>query len=157
TPNLDAVSELKITTTAYDAEFGQASQAIISVQTKSGSNQYHGSGFWYRRDANGQSRNPFTQSQPIVGSTRMVPPTLWNQLGGSLGGPIQKDKTFYFADYQGTRQKLGDSLLLRVPTAAERAGDLSGLNAAIFNPCIGTNCNVAPAQRQQFAGNIIPS
>src|SRR5258708_3687562 len=63
TPNFDAVSELKITTTAYDAEFGQASQAIISAQTKSGTNSLHGSAFWYRRDANGQSRNPFTQFQ----------------------------------------------------------------------------------------------
>src|SRR5437867_7914835 len=157
TPNLDAVSELKITTTAYDAEFGQASQAVISVQTKSGTNQYHGSGFWYRRDANGQARNPFSQNQPLAGSTRLIPPALWNQYGGSIGGPVQKAKTFFFGDYQGTRQKIGDSLLTRVPTAAERAGDLSDLPAAIFNPCIGENRNVPPAQRQQFTGNLIPS
>lgn len=158
TPNLDALSELKITTTAYDAEFGQASQAVISAQTKSGTNQLHGSAFWYRRDQHGAARDPFAQSQPIPGTTnQFIPPTLWNQFGGSLGGPIQKDKTFIFGDYQGSRQKNGGSLLARVPTAAERAGDLSDLSGSIFNPCIGANCNVNPAQRQQFAGNLIPS
>lgn len=158
TPNLDAVSELKISTTAYDAEFGQASQAVISATTRSGSNQLHGTGFWYRRDSNGAARDPFAQSQPIPGSNgRFIPPTLWNQFGGSLGAPIQKDKTFIFGDYQGTRQKNGGSLLTRVPTAAERSGDLSDLNTAIFNPCIGTNCVVDPSQRQQFAGAVIPS
>ena len=89
TPNLDSVSELKITTTAYDAEFGQASQAIISAQTKSGTNQVHGSGFWYRRDENGQARDPFAQANPIPGTGgRFVPVTLWNQFGGSAGANL---------------------------------------------------------------------
>ena len=158
-PNLDSLSELKITTTAYDAEFGQASQAIISATTKSGSNLLHGSAFEYRRDQHAAARDPFAQSQPILGTNgkQFIPPTLWNQFGGSIGGPIQKDKTFFFGDYQGTRQKNGGSLLTRVPTAAERAGDLSDLNTAIFNPCNGSNCNVDPSARQQFAGGIIPN
>jgi len=157
TPNLDSVSELKITTTAYDAEFGQASQAVISSHTKSGSNDTHGSLFEYRRDQNGAARDPFAQAQPIPGSNgRFIPPTLWNQFGGSMGGRIQKDKTFYFGDYQGSRQHNGGSLLTRVPTAAERAGDLSDLNTNIYNPCNGTDCNILPANRQQFAGNVIP-
>ncbi len=139
TPNLDSVAELKITTTSYDAEFGQASQAIIASHTKSGTNTFHGSAFEYRRDQHGAARDPFTQSQPIVGSNgRFIPPTLWNQFGGSLGGPIQKDKTFFFGDYQGNRQHNGASLLTRVPTAAERAGDLSDLDTPIYNPCNGT-------------------
>ncbi len=158
TPNLDGVSELKITTTAYDAEFGQASQAVISAQTKSGSNVVHGSAFEYRRDSNGQARDPFAQSQPLFGTTnRFIPGTLWNQFGGSLGGPIQKNKTFIFGDYQGTRQKVGGSLLTRVPTAAERLGNLSDLSVPFYNPCNGTNCNVLPANRQQFIGNVIQS
>jgi hypothetical protein len=157
-PNLDAVSELKITTTSYDAEFGQASQAIISVQTKSGTNALHGSGFWYRRDQHGQARDPFAQSQPILGTNGLfIPPTVWNQFGGSIGGPIQKDKTFYFGDYQGTRNKNSGSLLTRVPTAAERAGDLSDLGTPVFNPCNGSDCNILPANRQQFANGVIPS
>jgi len=162
TPNLDSVSELKITTTAYDAEFGQASQAVISAQTKSGTNQIHGSAFEFRRDQHGAARDPFAQSQPLAGTTnQFIPPTLWNQFGGSVGGPIQKDKTFFFGDYQGTRNKNGGSLLTRVPTAAERAGDLSDLGTPIFNPCTGLDCSAAaspaPAQRQQFTNAVIPT
>jgi len=158
TPNLDATSELKISTTAYDAEFGQASQAIISVTTKSGSNDLHGSGFWYRRDQHGAARDPFSQSTAITGTNGVfVPPNVWNQFGGSVGGKIQKDKTFFFTDYQGTRQKNSGSLLTRVPTVAERAGDLSDLTTDFFDPgCSGTNC-LTPAQRQAFAGRKIPT
>jgi len=158
TPNLDSVSELKITTTAYDAEFGQASQAVISAQTKSGTNELHGSAFLFRRNNVGQARDPFAQSQPILGTNgQFIPATLWDQFGGSLGGPIQKDKTFIFGDYQGLRQKNSGSLLTRVPTAAERTGDLSDLNTAIFNPCAGSNCNVVPASRSQFLNGVIPA
>ncbi len=158
TPNLEAVSELKITTSAYDAEFGQASQAVIAAQTKSGSNQLHGSAFEFRRDQNLAARDPFAQAQPLPGtSSRFIPSTLWNQFGGALGGPIQKDKTFIFGDYQGSRQRNGGSLLTRVPTAAERAGDLSGLGVQIFNPCNGSDCNVLPANRQAFPNAVIPT
>jgi hypothetical protein len=158
TPNLDSISELKITTTAYDAEFGQASQAVIAASTKSGGNEVHGGGFWFRRDSNGAARDPFAQALPIAGTNgRYIPFTLWNQFGGSLGGPIQKDKTFFFGDYQGTRQRNGGSLLTRVPTAAERRGDLSGLPGTIFNPCTNGDCNGPLASRQQFPGNVIPA
>src|SRR5437763_4233296 len=82
TPNLEAVSELKITTGAYDAEFGQASQAVISAQTRSGTNKVHGSAFEYRRDQHGAARDPVSQSQPIAGATaQLIPPPLWNQVG----------------------------------------------------------------------------
>src|SRR5215468_11006593 len=158
TPNLDSLSELKITTTAYDAEFGQASQALISAQTKSGSNQYHGSAFEYRRSGAWAARDPFAQARLLTGTTdRFIPPTLWNQFGGSLGAPIQKDKTFVFGDYQGQRQKNGGSLTTRVPTADERAGNLSDLGTRIFNPCIGANCNVDPKQREEFTNFTIPT
>lgn len=156
TPNLDALSELKITTTAYDAEFGQASQAVISYQTKSGTNEIHGSAFLFRRSDVGEARDPFSQAQPTAGGD-FIPPSLWDQFGGSIGAPIQKDKTFIFGDFQGTAQKNGGSVLTRVPTAAERAGNLSDLGMPIFNPCIGANCNVDPTQRQQFANGIIPT
>jgi hypothetical protein len=160
TPNLDSVAELKITTTAYDAEFGQASQAVIASHTKSGTNTLHGSLFEYRRDQHGAARDPFAQALSIPGTNgRFIPPTLWNQFGGSMGGPIQKDKTFFFGDYQGSRQHNGGSQLTRVPTLAERNGDLSDLNTGIYNPCNGTDCStlLAPAARQQFAGNVIPT
>lgn len=155
-PNIDALSELKFTTGSYDAEFGQANQGIIVAQIKSGTNQIHGSAFWYHRDDSTFARNPFTQSQPLVGTTnRFIPPTHWNQFGGSVGGPIQKNKTFFFADYQGSRQQDGGSVQARVPTDAERTGDLRGLGVNIYDPCNTTltNCNVAPALRTQFMGN----
>src|SRR5262249_49050917 len=162
TPNLDSVSELKITTQAYDAEFGQASQAVISASTKSGTNQFHGGAFEYRRDQHGAARDPFAQARAIVGTNnQFIPPSLWNQFGGSLGGPIQKDKMFFFGDYQGTRQKNGGSLLTRLPTAAGRGGGLRRPGGSIWNPCTGLDCSAAaspaPAQRQQFQGAVIPS
>src|SRR5262249_5552197 len=121
-------------------------------------NQYHGSAFEFRRSGAWAARDPFAQARLVAGSTdRFIPPTLWNQFGGSLGAPIQKDKTFVFGDYQGQRQKNGGSLTTRVSTAAERAGNLSGLNTPIFTPCIDANCNVAPAERQEFIGGIIPA
>src|SRR5437870_523419 len=147
TDNRESVlGEPIITPTAYDAEFGQASQAVISMQTKSGTNSFHGSAFWYRRDNNLSARDPFKQSRPGPNG-RFIPGTLWNQFGGSLGGPIQKDKTFIFGDYQGSRQKNGDSVLVRVPTAAERSGNLSGLGWPIFDPFNSRGCNESAACR----------
>src|SRR5215472_305788 len=162
TPKPDALSELKISTTSYDAEFGQASQAVIVAQTKSGTNNLHGSVFDYRRDQHGQAKDPFTQSQPLPGTTdKFIPGTLRNDFGGAIGGPIQKDKMFFFGDYEGTRQRLGNSLLLTVPTKAERAGDLSDLGTNIYDPCPAANPNcgtavIAPGTRSQFVGNMIP-
>src|SRR5437868_3874972 len=166
TPKPDALSELKISTTSYDAEFGQASQAVIVAQTKSGTNKLHGSVFDYRRDQHGQAKDPFTQSQPLPGTKdKFIPPTLRNDFGGAIGGPIQKDKMFFFGDYEGTRQRLGNSLLLTVPTAAERAGNLSDLGVNIYDPCPAANPNCGTGVidpkivggRQQFPGNIIPT
>lgn len=156
-PNLDAVTQAKVTTQDYDAEFGQANAGVVTAQTRSGTNELHGSAFWFRRDNALTARNPFTQSRPISGSQRFTPPTLWNQFGGSLGGPIKKDKSFIFGDYQGTRQSNGGSVLIRVPTAAERAGDLGGLGVNIYNPRDVTGNEVPPALRQQFTGNVIPT
>ncbi|HVH88691.1 MAG TPA: TonB-dependent receptor [Terriglobales bacterium] len=163
TPKPDAISELKISTTSYDAEFGQASQAVIVASTKSGSNQLHGSAFDYRRDQHGQAKDPFTQSQPLPGKPgQFIPATLRNDFGGSIGGPIEKDKMFFFGDYEGTRQKLGNSQLLTVPTAAERGGNLSDLGVNIYDPCPAGNPNCgtavqAPGARTQFPGNVIPT
>ncbi len=163
-PNLDAVTEAKVTSQNYDAEFGQATAGVVTAQTKSGANDIHGSAFWFRRDNNFTARNPFSQSQPISGTKdRFIPDTLINQIGGSLGGPIKKNKTFIFGDYQLTHRTNGGSVLTRVPTAAERAGDLRGLGVNIFDPCNAalTNCNLPPDQRTQFqsggALNVIPT
>ena len=150
-PNFDAIAETKITSQNYDAEFGQATAGVVSVQTKSGSNLFHGSAYEFHLDDSLQARNPFSQSQrdPLTG--KFVPETNRNQFGGSIGGPIQKDKVFFFGDYQGLRSNVGGSRLLTVPTAAARNGDFSAYGVNIYDPLTGV-----PAQRTQFANNVIP-
>ncbi len=152
-PNFDAIQESKITSQNYDAEFGQATAGVVSVQTKSGTNALHGSAYEYHLDDRFQERNPFTQSQPDALTGRYIPKTNRNQFGGSLGGPIQKDKIFIFGDYSGLRSDVGGSQLLTVPTAAARNGDLSAYGVSIYDPLSGAT----PAQRTQFANNTIPS
>ena len=149
---LESVTEAKITTADYDAEFG-ATAGVISAQTKSGTNDFHGVGFHFLRNDHFNARNPFTQFQKIRGTDRFIPVTQWNQFGGALGGPIVKNKLFFFADYQGTRRNTGGSALLRVPSVAERQGDLSGLGLDIFDPASGATL----AERRQFDGNRIPT
>jgi hypothetical protein len=145
-PSLESIQETKITSQNYDAEFGQATAGVVSVQTKSGTNSYHGSGFEFYRDDRLQARNPFTQFQPDPLTGRFIPETTHNQFGGSIGGPIQLNRMFFFGDYQGTRDKQGGSALQSVPTRAARSGDLSAYGVNIYDPQTG----------QQFPGNRIP-
>ena len=133
-PTLDSIGEMKVTTQNYDAEFGGAAGGIISASTKSGSNNFHGDGFWFRHSDAQEARDPFAQAvaDPITG--RFIPSSLYNQFGGSLGGPILKNKAFFFMDYQGLRQRLGVSFLQSVPTATVR------------NTCLAsgsTTCNLS--------------
>jgi hypothetical protein len=130
-PNLDAITETKINLQNYDAEFGKAVAGVVTVQTKSGTNDLHGSGFWFRRTDATQARDPFTQYQKNANTGRFIPPSKWNQFGGTIGGPIIKDKLFFFGDYQGTRQTVGNTFVLTVPTqqvisTCTGAGDGSG-------------------------------
>jgi Carboxypeptidase regulatory-like domain/TonB dependent receptor len=151
-PTLESVTEAKVTTANYDAEFG-ATAGVISAQTKSGTNSFRGAVSHFLRNDVFQARNPFTQFQKIPGTDRYIPVTHWNQFGGALGGPLLKNAVFFFGDYQGTRRLTGGSALLRVPSAAERQGDLSGLGVDIFDPASGA----ALTDRQQFSGNRIPA
>ena len=125
-PPLDAVTEAKITTQNYDAQFGQAVAAVVTAQTKSGTNSFHGDLFDYRRTDATQARNPYNQFAPDPVTGRLLPPAKYNQFGASVGGPIIKNKAFFFADYQGTRQILGSSAIVTVPTALTRSSCLSG-------------------------------
>src|SRR5215510_5427162 len=152
-PNFEAIGETKITSQNYDAEFGQATAGVVSVQTKSGTNAFRGSGFEFFQNDAFQSRNPFTQALPDPLTGKFIPETKKNQYGGSVGGPIQKDRFFFFGDYQGTRSKVGGSKLLNVPTQAARNGDLSAYGVNIFDPQSGAT----PDTRTQFPGNVIPA
>ena len=126
-PTLESVTEAKVTTADFDAEFGTSAAAVVSAQTDPEPMPFT-EAFEFLRNDHMQARNPFTQSLPIFGTNgRKIPVTQWNQFGGSIGGAIKKNKLFYFGDYQGTRRNTGGSVLLRVPSLAERTGDLSGL------------------------------
>ena len=153
-PTLESVTEAKITTQNYDAEFGMATAGVVAAQTKSGTNELHGSAFLFRRNDETSARNPFSQSSrsPLTG--KFIPDTLWNQFGGSLGGPIRKNKNFIFGDYQGTRRKNGGSVLTTVPTALARSGDFSEYPDQIFDPQSGDP--LTGVGRTPFAGNRIP-
>lgn len=118
-PNLDAIAEFRIVTSNFDAEYGEFSGGQISVVTKSGTNEFHGNAFDFLRNTDLDARNYFS---PTRGAFRQ------NQFGGTLGGPIQKDKLFFFLDYQGTRQTMGvDTGILAVPSNADRTGNLVDL------------------------------
>ena len=145
-PTLESIGETKITSQNYDAEFGLAVAGVVSVQTRSGSNALRGSGFEFFQNDKFQARNPFTQFQrdPLTG--RFLPETSRHQFGASVGGPIARNRWFFFGDYQGTRATQGGSRLLSVPTTAARGGDLSAYGVNIYDPSTG----------QQFAGNVIP-
>lgn len=165
-PTLEGVTEAKVTSQNFDAEFGQATAGVVTAQTKSGTNSVHGSAFWFRRNDIFQARDPFSQSLALDESDpdKFIPDTIWNQFGGSIGGPIVKDKAFFFFDYQGTRRKQGGSILTTVPTAAARNGDLSEYvdtilenpsraGFAIYDPATG---NPDGTGRLPFENGIIP-
>lgn len=136
-PNLDAVSEVKVTSQNYDAEFGKAVAGLVTAQTKSGSNKLHGTGFEYWRSDALQARDPFSQTQRDPVTNKYIPTNTHNQFGGSVGGPIIKDKLFFFGDYQGLREKNGVSGLFSVPTATARSTCL----AAAADPTL--NCDLS--------------
>lgn len=160
-PNLDSVVQVKVTSANYDAEFGQVSAAVVTTSTKSGTNDFHGSAFWFRRTDGTFARDPFSQTvaDPLTG--RFIPRTNWNQYGGSFGGPILKNKAYFFVDYQRTRAINGGSATARVPTQSERNGDFSVLAAAtgqnIFNPFDPSGATLPPNLRTQFTNNQIPA
>jgi Carboxypeptidase regulatory-like domain/TonB dependent receptor-like, beta-barrel len=164
-PTLESVTEAKMTSQNYDAEFGQAIAGVVASQTRSGSNSLHGSAFGFRRSDATQARDPFSQSpskaNPVTGRT--IPPILYGQYGGSIGGPVIKDKLFFFGDYQATRSKIGSSFLQSIPSSLVRstcgvAGvancDLSEYTNQIFDPATG---NPDGTSRTAFAGNLIPN
>jgi Carboxypeptidase regulatory-like domain/TonB dependent receptor len=178
-PNLDAVTEAKVALQNYDAEFGKAVASLVTGVTKSGSNQLHGSGFYFLRSDGFQARDPFTQFKRNDITHRFIPEAKWQQFGGTIGGPIIKDKLFFFGDYQGTRQTNGISTQLTLPTAtvlsscnkatnassstpgfcnlSEYQAAGSGVNGGghIFDPDSGTKVGNG-GTRTEFLGGLIP-
>ena len=121
-----------MTTSNYDAEYGRVGGGVLQITTKSGTNAFHGSAFEYYRTAGFFAADQFTQSNGVPGNR-------WNQFGGSVGGPIKKDKLFFFADYQGMRNNLHTSSLYTTPIDAFKQGDFSSIAAIdpIYDPTTG--------------------
>ena len=152
-PPVDSVQEVKITTADYDPEFGNTAGMVAQYITKSGTNEFHGSVFYYNRNSDTFAADPLTQKIAGTGPNGKglgVAPFNWNQGGFSAGGPIKKNKLFLFGDYQLTRTLQAASILSTVPNNAFRNGDFSALAASnpIYDPTTG---NPDGSGRQQLS------
>jgi hypothetical protein len=146
-PAADAIESVSISTSNFDAEFGRAGGAVSSVTLKSGTNNIHGSAFFFGNNNNGwlQAGDYFTHG---------TAPTHYRQAGATIGGPIKKNKLFYFGDYQYTTDTRGVVNRLVVPYPEWFGGDFSKVPTKIYDPATG---NPDGTGRTQFAGNIIPA
>ena len=115
-PNIDAIQEFKIESNSPPAEFGRFNGGVVNLTTKSGSNAFRGSVFEFFRHEALNARNFFASTNPVKPQFRR------NQFGGVLGGPIRRDRTFFFVDYQGQRQTIGRTVISTVPTLLQRQG-----------------------------------
>jgi hypothetical protein len=135
-PPVEGIREFRVLSNSYSAEYGRASGAQVNVVTRSGSNEFHGAAYEYLRNRVLDARNFFE------GAAR--PKYIRNQFGGSIGGPVVHDRGFFFANYEGLRERRGFPRLSAVPSLAERSGEM-------------TRTVLDPFTRQPFPGNRIPS
>jgi hypothetical protein len=158
-PPVETVEEIKVLSNNNAAEYGGSAGGIIVETTKSGTNQVHGSLYEYLRNNAMDAPGYFA---PVQNGSKVVPELRYNVFGGTVGGPIRRDKTFFFFAYEGQRLRTGGTDTLTVPTIAERAGDFSqALNAAgkqipIYDPATTQTAN-GVSTRTQFPGNAIPT
>src|SRR6202167_4632892 len=150
-PPVDAIQEFKVQTNNFSADIGKGG-AVVNVVTKAGTNQFHGSAFEFLRNSFMDAKNYFDDP------TQPIPPFKRNEFGGSFGGPIVRDRTFLFGDYQGRRIRTSETFLSPVPSPSEIGGNFSDLLAGP-SPTIITD----PVTGNQFMGNdntspnVIPS
>ena len=133
-PNLDAVTEAKVSLQNYDAEFGKAVASVVTAQTKSGTNEFHGSGFCSAAPTRSRRAIPLRNSRQIQSPAASFRPLAGQQFGGTIGGAIIKDKLFFFGDYQGTRQTNGVSGTFTVPTSRAATSCNPATNATSATP-----------------------
>ena len=147
-PAAEAIDSVNVTTSNFDAEFGRAGGSVTTVVLKSGTNQFKGSVFAFANTEATQARNSFASS------TSIKPETKYQQFGATLGGPIMKDKLFFFTDYQHTVDNLGQLRRVVIPPSEWRNGDFSSAKTTIYDPATG---NPDGTGRQPFPGNVIPA
>jgi hypothetical protein len=156
-PIVDAIQEFKVVTNSPAAEFGRFDGGVINLTTKSGTNEFHGTFFWFLRNEDLNARNLFagrTAGEPSKPLFRR------NQYGGVIGGPIVRNKTFLFADYQGTRQAISRVRISTVPTVLQRSGlftePVSGAVPPLFDPATTRTLPDGTVVRDPFPGQTIP-
>jgi len=171
-PTMDAVTETKITTQNFDAELGKAVSAVVTAQTRSGSTSYHGSVYDFRTSNANVARNPYSQAKDSVAGG------IKNRFGGSVGGYVplksMKDKAFFFADYEGQRQRIGTTATATLPTnlvvesclgnnktsAAQQAADVQGCDFSEYLTQLGAKGQIydnSGSTPVAFTNNVIPS
>src|SRR5262245_48689713 len=151
-PVIDAIQEFKVATGNFSSEFGRAVGGVVNVQTRSGTNDYHGNLFEFFRN-NSLDANEFFNNA----SARPRPAFRQNQFGGTFGGPVRKDRLFFFLDYQGLRQRRQLTYLASAPTAAMRQGDFSSsLLPQIYDPA-AARASGSGIARDPFPDKRIPA
>jgi hypothetical protein len=148
TPALESIETVNITTNSFDAETGLAGGAAVNVSIKSGTNELHGSLFWYH-NSNATKAKPF-----FLPPGERKPKQIFNQMGGTIGGPIVRNKLFFFGSYEGTYDRQFASRLETIPTLAIRRGDMSASPTPIYDPNTGAANGTG---RTPFVGNQIPT
>src|ERR1700733_8749358 len=154
-PDQDAISEFKVQYNNLGPEWGKFSGGIVNLSTKGGTNTFHGEAYEYLRNKVLNARPYFPEGAP------QAPPYVQNQFGGTIGGPVIKDKTFFFFAYDGYRQRASSVVTTTVPTVGERSGVFPA-DSPIYDPlsisaaCVA-NSTAANCGRTQFANNTIPN
>jgi hypothetical protein len=157
TPSVDAVQEFKVQTSYFSAEFGNTGGAVVNMVTKSGTNRFHGSGYWYYRDSVLNANSFFSNRS---GAKR--PSSHRHLYGGTFGGPVKKDRTFFFVSYERIPESSPRTAFLTLPTLQQRQGDFSdykttsGQQINIFNPRDNFTNAAGVVKRMPFPGNVIP-
>jgi hypothetical protein len=153
-PVVDAIQEFKIETNSLPAEFGRFNGGVVNLTTKSGSNSFRGTAFEFFRHESLNARNFFASTNPVKPEFRR------HQFGGVLGGPLRRDRTFFFVDYQGQRQTIGRTVISTVPTVLQRQGifteAVGGRVPAIYDPATTTPNGSGGFTRTAFANGAIP-
>ena len=142
-PVIDAIQEFKIESNSPPAEFGRFNGGVVNLTTKAGTNTLHGSGFEFVRNEALNARNFFQTSNTVKPQYRR------NQFGGTLGGPLRQDRTFFFVDYQGQRQSIGRTVVSTVPTLLQRQGIFTRADRR-------TACRSSTTRRRRTGRRAIP-
>jgi len=153
-PNIDAIQEFKIESNSPPAEFGRFNGGVVNLTTKAGTNAFRGSAFEFFRHESRNARNVFASANPVKPQFRR------NQFGAVFGGPVRRDRTFFFVDYQGQRQTVGRTVISTVPTLLQRQGifteAIGGRVPVVYDPATTIPVPGGGVIRSPFPGNTIP-